>query len=111
MAKPKEAGTISADHVADLIEAVGDLKNEVRVLREAIDDLRMELEWGMRNRQPPPAARQITSLPLDPAQPAREWADQVNRFTAADLPPENPPAPSAEDHVTQQGSPGQRQLF
>lgn len=114
MGKASETGTISPEQVDDLIEAVGELKDELRVLRESIDELRTELEWAMRNGWSPSSVwRHITSFPADPALSDREWADQVNRLTPEDLPPEKPGAQDSGDDAkqSQEGPCEQRGLF
>lgn len=85
--------------VEQLVEALGEVKTltqEVRVLRDAIDDARQELEWIARNL-PRPAwtpTPQLTSFPKDALAP--DFHERVNRYRAEDLPPaESPSPPSA----------------
>lgn len=70
--------------------AIDRLTEEVRVLRQTVDELREEVQWGVRNALDPPQerlpARRITSLPLDPC--AEDFAERVNALTPEDLPPE-----------------------
>jgi hypothetical protein len=71
-----------------LLATIRELSQEVRVLREAVDELREELQWSNRNPLPhnPPSSRFVlTSMPLDPA--AEDW--EINRLTANDLPEEH----------------------
>lgn len=70
--------------------AIDRLTEEVRVLRQAVDELRQEVQWGVRNALDPPherpPVRRITSMPLDPC--AEDFAERVNALAPADLPPD-----------------------
>jgi len=49
-----------------MTENVEDLAEQVRILRVAIDDIRCELEWTMRNHAPrrdPPVGLPVVSMP------------------------------------------------
>ena len=92
-----------------LIEAVGELRDEVRVLREAIDEFRELYDWAVRNAAPhddvPRHIVHVTSMPADPLAP--DFGERVNRFTAKDLPgdppvaaPASPPAAAAPATAT-----------
>jgi len=76
----------------DLAEVVAAFTDEVRVLRQAIDDLREEIRYAANNlldRPEPPLPhhhRRIVSVPLDPT--ANDFAGLVNAVSASDLPPE-----------------------
>lgn len=107
-ATPTEGEQLTAA-VAALTEQMSSLANQVEVLRIAIDDLRQEVEYAMRNAFQPawtPTPR-LTSMPLDPL--AEDFGERVNRFTAKDLPPEKElvrpsPAPmSSPAMLVQQG--------
>lgn len=86
--------TESADSIADSLDR---LREELAVVRQVLDEIREELEWANRNRGEPDSTpmmpRRITSMPLDPCAP--DWAERLNRFSAADLPIE-PAEPSAK---------------
>ena len=73
----------------DLAEAVSGLRDEVRVLREAIDDLRTELQhalrnWGNDRWEPVARDRRITSMPRDPG--AADFAKRLNTVGPGALP-------------------------
>ncbi len=76
--------TKSDDSIADSLDL---LREELAVVRQVLDEIREELEWANRNRSEPDPAplmpRRITSMPLDPCAP--DWAERLNRFSAADL--------------------------
>jgi hypothetical protein len=74
---------MTGSQVESLTSEVGRLADEVRVLRDAIDDLRIELEYVTQNREPPPAPFQLTSMPLDPTAP--DFHDRVNAVKARDI--------------------------
>ncbi len=75
----------STDAIAQVLDR---LREELAILREVLDEIRDELQWANRNRDldqaPASAPRRITSMPLDPA--AADWAERLNRYSAADLP-------------------------
>jgi len=104
---------IEGKEVTELLEALGQLKSIIEeqlssihnrlehvteVVREAVEQLgvlsdiedekREEFQWAARNYR----LFQITSMPADPA--SSDWAQQINKFTSADVPPE-PDRPSA----------------
>ena len=78
----------SMDAIAQVLDR---LREELAVVREVLDEIRDELQWANRNcdwdQTPASAPRRITSMPLDPA--ATNWAEQLNRYSAADLPDED----------------------
>lgn len=64
-----------------LIESIDALQQEIRVLRDAVDELRIELQYLVRNPQEVSGVEtmerlRITSLPLDPA--ASDFGERVN---------------------------------
>lgn len=78
-------------------EALDRLSDELTVLRDVLDEIRSELQWANRNREDgpwKPAPVHITSMPRDPTAP--DWAERLNRFSAADLPGEDSELPTAE---------------
>lgn len=109
MARAKQPSAISGDEVAELTASVEKLIQEVRVLRDTIDELREDLRWAINNRDEfrcqPRHVVHITSIPLDPL--AKDFGKRVNRFSAKDLPDESaqPSAPATSL------SPEQGELF
>lgn len=67
------------DRGDQLLEAVNQLADEVRVLVTALDEIREELQWANRNVGDPPLSKgprfRLTSMPLDPG--TLDW--QLNR--------------------------------
>lgn len=70
-----------------------ELAQELRGIREVLDEIREDITWAIRNVVGErPAWRPIqplTSMPLDPLVP--DFGARVNRLTAADLPDELQP--------------------
>lgn len=77
-----------------LTKQVRSLVDQVEILRIAIDDLRQEVEWAIRNTFQPawPPAPPLTSVPQDALAP--DLGERVNRVTLHDLPSETPAKPS-----------------
>jgi hypothetical protein len=74
-----------------LASAIDRLREELAITRQVLDEILNELQWANRNRGDENGLapyRRITSMPLDPTAP--DWAERLNRFTPADLPPEFP---------------------
>ena len=83
--------------LADLRGTVEELRDQMRVLTTAIDDLTLELQWRNRQSQDDRYSSRnpvITSMPLDPS--ADDW--EINRLSPADLPQEAVPATSPRRH-------------
>jgi hypothetical protein len=78
------------DSEDSIVAALDRLREELTVVRQVLDEIREEMEWANRNPresdQLPMMPRRITSMPLDPCAP--DWAERVNRYSAADLPVE-----------------------
>jgi hypothetical protein len=59
---------------------VARLAEELRTLRDAIDEIREELQWANRNADDLPGhplhSFRLRSMPTDPAAP--DWAERVN---------------------------------
>lgn len=62
----------------DLVELVKQLTQELTVLRQAVDELREEIQWGNRNPVELPSPFRLRSMALDPA--ADDWAERLNRL-------------------------------
>jgi len=96
MAKSRKAAASEPrDELAEVVEA---LTAEVRVLRNAVDELREEIQYATNNlpdrREPPLPHRRIVSMPLDPL--AEDFGERINAVSPDDLPdaepePESPP--------------------
>lgn len=67
---------------------------ELSAIREALDGIREDIDWWLKNhrREQWLPIQPITSMPADPL--AADWAQRVNKFTAADLPNNSAPAKS-----------------
>jgi signal transduction histidine kinase len=75
------------DLVQHSTEVAHENTEEVGVLRDAIDELRELYQWALNNgRQDVSHPFRLTSMPVDPT--ASDWAERVNKVTAADLPQE-----------------------
>lgn len=76
--------TAAAHEEDSLGAALGELRDEIRVLRMAIDDLREEVAWANQNPpQPLPDARspyRLVSMPRDPTDD--DFAERVNSVPA-----------------------------
>lgn len=72
----------------DWLDALRELRDEIHVLRIALDELREEVQWANRNGhgggQGLPKPFVLTSMPLDPT--AENW--EINRVKPSDLPDE-----------------------
>lgn len=82
---------ITPEQIDDLTQAVVSLTEQVRVLRQAVDEIGDELGWAIRNRvvtvQPLEAVSPrpcITSFPADPS--AVDFHERINAVRASDLP-------------------------
>lgn len=60
--------------------------DELSAIREALDGIRDDFAWWFNNhrREQWLPMQPITSMPIDPLAP--NWAERLNKFTAADLP-------------------------
>ena len=67
---------------------LGQLCEELKVVRQVPDGILCEIEWANRNRSSEPPEplrfRRITCMSADAA--ASDWPVRVNRFQAEDLP-------------------------
>jgi hypothetical protein len=69
----------SSDEIAQLRDEVTDLKNQVQVLSDILDEIREELQWVTRNglpiREPLPACPTLKRMALDPC--ADDWNERL----------------------------------
>lgn len=94
--------------VAALTDQVKQLTDQVQVLWNAIDDVRQEFEWAVRNDKmsSPRPVMHITSMPKDPCAP--DFGARINKYTPQNAPEMFAvPPPVAEE----QASGEQRELF
>jgi hypothetical protein len=82
------------------VEAIDRLTDELRVMRETLDEIREDLEHALRNgklgcRYLPPGFR-LTSMSADPTAP--DFAERVNALCPADLPAEKVPGSSGTEN-------------
>jgi DNA-directed RNA polymerase subunit RPC12/RpoP len=74
----------------ELTAAVTGLSEDIHVLRQAIDDLRDDVMWAVRNALAPSGPPfQLTSMPRDPT--ARDFGARINGMRPSDLPAETVP--------------------
>lgn len=78
--QPTDSATVDRDSLS--IEAL----EELSAIRETLDRIREDIDWSLKNqrREQWLPVQLITSMPADPLAP--DWAERLNRFTAADLP-------------------------
>jgi hypothetical protein len=71
--------------IDSLTAALEDVRDDLTDIRRVVDDIHGDMEWATRNRQTDEwrPIQSITSMPLDPL--AADWAERLNRFTAADI--------------------------
>ena len=88
--KPMSRIRSHTDSEDSIAAALDRLREELTVVRQVLDEIREELEWANQNRGETDhfatTPRTVTSLPLDPAAP--HSAEQVNHFSATDVPAE-----------------------
>ena len=79
----------ATDEIHELRSAVERLADEVRVLRQVLDDIRDDFAWALNNAEKfryVPGIHPLTSMPKDPLAP--DFGERINRFAAKDLPPD-----------------------
>src|SRR6185436_18843423 len=91
------------DAVLQLTGQVKELSGQVQLLLQAIDDVREEFQWAVRNDRLGGAREEqwkpvthITSMPKDPC--ATDFGERVNRYSAMDLPGEDTPTNTQRGH-------------
>ena len=82
----KNREALSEDPIEELTLTVAKLTEQVRMLRQAVDEIGDELGWAIRNRviaqvHPPPF--HLTSFPLDPLM--ENFGKQVNAVSRQDV--------------------------
>ena len=88
MAKQKAKTDMTDDLLDNLAIEVSDLKDEIKVFRTVMDEIREDLEWLVRNLRIADVPRpiQLTSMPVDPC--ADDFHERVNAVSRDDLPDE-----------------------
>lgn len=81
----------TSGQVNDLTDAVMSLTEQVRMLRQAVDEIGDELGWAIKNRvvMVPPIESQfprLTSFPIDPL--AEDFHERVNAVRPSELGPD-----------------------
>jgi hypothetical protein len=96
----------ASEQIAELRDEVTELKNQVRVLSDILDEIRVDLQWVTRNglpiREPSPSCPTLKRMALNPC--ADDWSERlvINYGT----PDPNPDATeSRSDECTHAGSP------
>lgn len=81
MAKAKAAPPPAPDEVRELREEIASLKDHIRLLVDAIDEVREELGWLTRNglplREPLPPIPVLKQMAVDPC--ADDWGEHRRR--------------------------------
>lgn len=71
----------------DTVKRLDRLLEELAMARQMLEEIQDDLAWAIMSQhdrnQVGPIPLRITSLPLDPCAP--DWAERVNRFSAADV--------------------------
>jgi len=79
MSSRKETPPADRDELTELRHEVADLKNHLRLLVDAIDEIRDELQYlninGIRTREPLPAVPVLKRMALDPC--AIDWNERL----------------------------------
>ena len=78
----------ASDETAQLREEVTDLKNQVRVLSDILDEIRVDLQWVTQNglpiRESLPACPTLKRMAVDPC--AEDWGERlVMEFGTAEV--------------------------
>ena len=106
MAKRRSSGS-SEENDDATPAAIERLTDELRVLRETLDEIRQDMDYVIRNGKLgcsylPPGFR-LTSCAADPT--AEDFAEQLNALTPSDLPPgKRPPSAATVTEVFDDGS-------
>lgn len=105
--------SIDGNDDSALIESIDSLREEVEVLRNAVDDLRIEVQYLVRNPGEYRVAEtierlRVTSLPLDPA--ADDFGERVNAVPEETVAELRTAAETAQERKPRQAT-SQRDLF
>lgn len=83
-----EHASCGCAQVCELTEAVLTLTEQVRMLRQSLDELEQDVGWAIRtrvlDRLPPPSPTRVTSFPIDPL--AEDFDEQLNKVRPENLP-------------------------
>jgi len=75
----KRSETPAPDETAELRHEIADLKDQVRVLSDILDEIREEISWVTRNglpvRSPMPVSPVLKRMALDPL--AEDWGERL----------------------------------
>lgn len=94
MAKSKPPSSPAADEISELREEIASLKDHIRLLVDAIDEVREELSWLTRNglprREPLPPVPVLKQMAADPC--ADDWGERlvIERGQSRSTPSEPP---------------------
>jgi hypothetical protein len=110
----------AGDENAELRRDITDLKDEVRVLRDILDEIRDELQWVTRNGVPVqvshPVSPVLRQMALDPM--AKDWGErlhivrQASKEVDTDIRTAESVAPQTQATETPVSNPSkQRRLF
>ena len=91
MAKAHSSTPPAPDEIAELREEIASLKDHIRLLVDAIDEVREELSWltrnGLPSQEPLPPVPVLKQMALDPC--AEDWGERlvIERGDARPSPP------------------------
>lgn len=79
MAKARSSESPAPDEIAELREEIASLKDHIRLLVDAIDEVREELSWltrnGLPSREPLPPVPVLKQMAADPC--ADDWGERL----------------------------------
>jgi len=79
MAKARSNTPPAPDEIAELREEIASLKDHIRLLVDAIDEIREELSWltrnGLPSREPLPPVPVLKRMAADPC--AEDWGERL----------------------------------
>ena len=106
-----QTGSMPLENDADnhLANAVEDLNQEVRVLREAIDELRETLQWACQNKGAEQTYSVLKSFPLDLS--ADDWHERVRLSTGPSAMVDEQPHESTPENTVSPPAPNGETLF
>jgi hypothetical protein len=94
MAKAQSASVPATNDTAELRMEIASLRDHVRLLVDAIDEVREELSWltrnGLTSREPLPPVPVLKQMALDPC--AEDWGERLviergDRSRSQEVPP------------------------